>query len=407
MGPHLGNNLINLDIAAARCEQRWPSWASTCLMPCSARRRSPGLGNGGLGRLAACYLDSLATLEIPGGGLRHPLRVRHLRPGDPRRLAGGDGRQVAALRQPVGDLPARVVREVGFGGHTERYTDDQRPLRVRWVPARGARRALRHADPGYRSTPPTPAAVEAEAAESFDFRRPSTGRLLRRRRTRRSAPRTSAKVLYPNDDTMQGKRCGSSSSTSSSPARCRTCCASCTFSGRPPPSHLPREVRRSAQRHAPGHRRRRADAPAARRARPGWDEAWEITQKPSAYTNHTLLPEALEKWPRRCSAAAAAPPRDHLRDQPPLPRRGARAFPGDEARVARMSLIDEAASATCAWPTWPASAATPSTASPPCTPNCSSARCCATSTNSGPTLQQQDQRRHPARFAPQQPGPGR
>ena len=61
----------------------------------------------------------------------------------------------------------------------------------------------------------------------------------------------------------------------------------------------------------------------------GWDQAWDLTRRTLAYTNHTLLPEALEKWPLRVvRAAAAAPPGDHPRDQPPPPRRRAGPLPG-------------------------------------------------------------------------------
>src|SRR5258708_19419240 len=100
-----------------------------------ALEEEPGLGNGGLGRLAACYMDSLASLEIPaiGYGIRYEFGIfsqviqdgwqveiadKWLRLGDPWEIA----RPEAAI-------------EVGFGGHTEAYTDERGCYRVRWIPA--------------------------------------------------------------------------------------------------------------------------------------------------------------------------------------------------------------------------------------------------------------------------------
>ena len=101
LGPHLANNLLNLGITeAAREALRGLGYDLDEIV---AQEEEPGLGNGGLGRLAACYMDSLASVEVPARRLRHPLRVRHFRSGHPRWLAVRDHRQVAAERQPVGN----------------------------------------------------------------------------------------------------------------------------------------------------------------------------------------------------------------------------------------------------------------------------------------------------------------
>ena len=100
-GPHLANNLLNLGITeAAREAMRGLGYDLDEIL---AQEEEPGLGNGGLGRLASCYMDSLASVEVPAHWLWHPLRVRHFRSSHPRRLAARDHRQVAAQRQSMGN----------------------------------------------------------------------------------------------------------------------------------------------------------------------------------------------------------------------------------------------------------------------------------------------------------------
>ena len=112
MGPHLGNNLVNLGILEPF--RQAVAELGLDLDELLRQEEEPGLGNGGLGRLAACYLDSLATLRVPaiGYGIRYEFGI--FDQAHPGRLAGGGHRQVAALRQPVGDLPAgdQLLREV-------------------------------------------------------------------------------------------------------------------------------------------------------------------------------------------------------------------------------------------------------------------------------------------------------
>ena len=134
MGPQLGNNLLNLGIESQAREAL--AALGQELDEIIACEEEPGLGNGGLGRLAACYLDSLATLGTAVDRLRHPLRVRHLRPGDPRRLAGREDRQLAGDRGNPWEIDKPDPTIVNWGGHTERYEDEHGHHRVRWIPQR-------------------------------------------------------------------------------------------------------------------------------------------------------------------------------------------------------------------------------------------------------------------------------
>ena len=238
--------------------------------------------------------------------------------------------------------------------------------------------------PGYRV--PTTNLLrlwKAEATESFDFEAFNVGDYYGAV-DEKVASETISKVLYPNDEPEAGKKLRLEQ---------QYFFVSCSLQDMIR-LHLMRGKRLdefdaywAAQLNDthPVHRRRRADAAARRRAR-----AWtgtrrgQITQRTCGYTNHTLLAEALEKWPLPLFGALL--PR-HLEIIYEINRRFLddvrRRYPGDDELLARLSLIDETGDAIRAHgPPRRASAATPSTASRRCTPSCSSRRCSATSARS-------------------------
>jgi starch phosphorylase len=184
IGPQLGNNLINLGIfdQARQATQEFGLDLEMLL----DQEEEPGLGNGGLGRLAACYLDSLATLEIPaiGYGILYEFGIFT--------QAIRDGQQIELtdkwLRAGSPWLIHRpsIAFDIKLGGHTEFQfeANGERRLRVQWVPAKGrARYRLGHAGVGLRGEYAEPApAVERRGAGEFRFRSLQCRQLLSGRR---------------------------------------------------------------------------------------------------------------------------------------------------------------------------------------------------------------------------------
>ncbi|PSR16866.1 glycogen phosphorylase [filamentous cyanobacterium CCP3] len=340
MGPHLGNNLINMGIyeQVKQAMEELGLDFDTLL----AQEEEPGLGNGGLGRLAACYLDSLASLEIPsvGYGIRYEFGIfeQDLRDGwqverTDKWLRYGNPWEVARPEWSV---------EVKFGGYTETYTDDQGRYRVRWVPDREVL-GVPYDTPilGYQvNTANTLRLWKAEAIESFDFGVFNQGNYYGAVEAKVASENIS-KVLYPNDEKTEGKQLRLEQ---------QAFFVSCSLQDMV--RILQGQGMTVEQFHEKFAIQLNDTHPAIASAELmrllldehgiDWTLAWEITQKTLAYTNHTLLPEALEKWP--VSLFGQLLPR-HLEIIYEINRRFLdlvrMKFPKDSDRLARMSLIDE------------------------------------------------------------------
>lgn len=204
LGPHLESNLINLGIYDE--VRKAVKDAGFDLKLIIGQEPEPGLGNGGLGRLAACYLDSLATLEIPamGYGIRYEFGIfnQEIRDGwqvekTDRWLHFGNPWE---MRRP------HVTYPVKFGGRTESYHDEKGRYRTRWIPDRTVR-GVAYDTPitGYNvNTCNILRLWRAEAVESFEFAAFNVGDYYAAVEAKVSSENIT-KVLYPNDEPIQGK----------------------------------------------------------------------------------------------------------------------------------------------------------------------------------------------------------
>ncbi len=220
-GPHLANNLINLGIYdETEHAMRQLGLDLNILIE---QEEEPGLGNGGLGRLASCFMDSLATLDVPaiGYGIRYEYGIFNQQIRDGWQVETTD--KWLRLGNPWALERPEDAFEVKMGGRTEKHTDASGRLCVHWIPDKVVR-GIPHDTPilGYKTnTANTMRLWSAQAVESFDFGTFNTGDFFGAVADKVSSENIS-KILYPNDEGIQGKQLGSPSSSFSSLARCST-----------------------------------------------------------------------------------------------------------------------------------------------------------------------------------------
>jgi glycogen phosphorylase len=341
MGPQLGANLLNLGIEDAARDAL--AELGQDLSEVLACEEEPGLGNGGLGRLAACYLDSLATLERPaiGYGIRYEFGIFDQEIHDGWQVEKTDNWLDSGNPWEIAKPDVNYL--VGWNGHTEHYLDDAGHDRVRWVPGRLIK-GVAYDTPiqGYDvKTCNVLTLWSARAVKEFALEAFNTGDYYKAVEDEVNSE-TVTKVLYPNDEPEAGKRlrllqqyffvsCSlqhvlhimddlADASVHDLPER-----FALQLNDTHPSIGVAELMRLLVDE-------RRLD----------WNEAWAITVATFGYTNHTLLPEALEKWslgmfgeclPRHLEIIYEINSRflDEVRAK----------YPGDEDRVRRMSLIGE------------------------------------------------------------------
>lgn len=341
MGRLLHNSLLNLDITDAARE----GLAELGLVMEEIAESEPdaGLGNGGLGRLAACFLDSCATLQLPvkGYGLRYEYGMFR------QEIVNG-----YQLEEPDHWLrngnPWEVERpeytqRVRFGGYTKIAAEEGEAAKVRWVNSHDVLAVPYDIPiPGFRNgTVNTLRLWKAAATDEFDLGEFNAGSYPESVEAKNMAEHITM-VLYPNDASENGKELR---------LRQQYFLASASL----------KDVLRSWKRRHGKDFRRFAEKNCFQlndthptiavaelmrllidRERLEWETAWEITRNTMAYTNHTLLPEALEKWPVRLFRQLLPRPLEIIYEiNARLLSEVAIRWPGDTDRLARMSIIEE------------------------------------------------------------------
>src|SRR5271169_284193 len=337
IGRSLGNNVMNLlldPIVGPSFKGDGREWWEIL-----HEEPDAGLGNGGRGRLAACFVDSMATMQLPAMG--YGLRYEH---GIFRQKIQNGWQEERSDNWLANPDPWEIVRPAESVPVTFGCSFELREGRLRMIPNRpSALIGVPHDRPvvGYGGkTVNTLRLWSATAADSFDFQRFSGGDFVAAIAEALNAE-SLTRVLYPDDHTQQGQAlrlmqeyflvaCSLADAIrrfreSNSDWRLLPEKAAIQLNDTHPTLAVPELMRILLDE-----------------AHLGWDEAWDITRGTLAYTNHTLLPEALERWPiewmeqlipRQLEIIFEINRRllDDIRAR----------FPGDAGRAARTSLVEE------------------------------------------------------------------
>ncbi len=340
LGPHLANNMLNLGMLETM--RKAVEESGLDFDDLIEHEEEPGLGNGGLGRLAACYLDSMATESIPsiGFGIRYEFGIfdqvirngwqvevadRWLHNGNPWELPKPDESMI-----------------VKFGGRTTSYTDEKGRYRVRWDCEREVMGIPYDTPiPGYGTeTTNTLRLWKAEAPKSFDFQIFNMGDYLGAVGDKMISENIS-KVLYPNDNVSQGRQLRLEQQYFFVSCSLQTIIHFHKNAGLSPETLHEKFVIQLNDTH-PSIAIAELMRLLIDEEDLEWDKAWEVTTQTFAYTNHTLLPEALERWP--VSLFERLLPR-HLDIIYEINRRFLESVrqlrPNDDELLKRISLIDD------------------------------------------------------------------
>lgn len=341
LGPHLGNNLVNLGMVSAMQEAL--DGLDLDLQELVDQEQEPGLGNGGLGRLAACFLDSMATLNIPavGYGIRYEFGIFD------QKIEKGWQTEFTDKWLKFGN-PWEIPRnnasvEVKLGGHTESWEDHNGNYKVTWYPDQTVM-AVPYDTPilGYLTNNAVILRLwKSEAPHSFDFQTFNKGD-YHGAVGQKVWSENITKVLYPNDQTSQGKELRLIQQYFFVSATLQDC-----IRYHLKVRNLPIEVFHEKMTLQLNDTHPSVGVVEFMRLLLDeygleWETAWYVTTNTFAYTNHTLLPEALERWSMPMFGSVL--PR-HLEIILEINHRFLKEvrakYPNDHARLQRMSLIDE------------------------------------------------------------------
>lgn len=343
IGRTLGNALINLQLEAPIRTALHDLGHS--LEEMEEIEWDAGLGNGGLGRLAACFLDSMATLELPayGYGIRYEYGIFQQRIKDGYQFETPD----SWLRygNPWEIERPEYLYPVKFYGHVHQYTDDKGILRHDWVDTKDVMAmAYDSPVPGCRNNTVNNMRLwAAKSTREFDFEYFNHGN-YERAVADKAQSETISKVLYPNDNIIEGRELRLKQEYFFVSATIQDIVRRFKKNRKDGWDSFSDKVAIQLNDTHPAIAIAELMRILVDQENLGWDKAWGITTRTFGYTNHTVLPEALEQWP--VTLLERVLPR-HIQIIYEINRRFldevVRAYPGDLERMRRMSIIAEGA----------------------------------------------------------------